>query len=368
MSTVVTVPPKPNVQQLMSRVNDRTLSFAARLTSVGDVMRSTAPQMMAALPKHVTADRMIRVALNAIRKNPKLLDCSAASLFAAITEAATYGWEIGGVLGHAYLVPFKDECQLIPGYKGLIDLCRRSGQVSTISLEAVYEGDVFTHTLGDEPKIDHFPNEADPQRTLRQITHVYAVVRLRDGGIQRSVWSRAKVEAHKEQYSQAWRRAETSGKKDSFWHTAWEAAAKKTVMREMINRGLLPVSAEYQDLVKRGIDHDDGELTGMTVDVLPPEPLPAIEQAAIISPPELPPVADQTPVSAAEPAALPNPALLAGVAADLDQASTLLNVEAIQKHWLTAAAVTEADKAAITARCEAKAAEIRGGRGERSNQ
>jgi recombination protein RecT len=257
MSELATVPAKQNVHELIAKVNDQRLSFDARLSSVGEVMKATAGRMMAALPKHVTPDRMMRVALNAIRKNPKLLDCNAASLFGAITEAATYGWEIGGILGHAYLVPYGQECVLIPGYKGLVDLCRRSGQISTISCEVVHEGDTFNYFLGDDPKINHKPNDSDRQRDKKPITYVYLVVRLRDGGVQRSVWSTARIEAHKEKYSQAWRRAEQNKKKDSFWHTAWDAAAKKTVIRDMIQRGLLPVSAEYRDVVDRGLKHDD---------------------------------------------------------------------------------------------------------------
>lgn len=246
----------PNVPELMARVGDPKLAFGQRLSSVGDVMRAASKQMLSALPKHVTPDRMIRVAMNCIRKNPKLLDCSPPSLFAAITEAATYGWELGGVLGHAYLVPYKDECVLIPGYKGLIDLCRRSGQVSTISIEAVHLGDQFSYSLGDEPNITHIPNDQDGKRDQKPITYVYAVVKLRDGGIQRSVWTAAKIDAHKEKYSQGWRRAETKAK-DSPWHTEWETMAKKTVIRQMIGRGLVPLSAEYTEVVNRAAAVED---------------------------------------------------------------------------------------------------------------
>ena len=239
-------------------------------------MKAMSSKMMAALPKHVTADRMIRVAINCIRKTPKLLDCDPASLFGAITEAATYGWELGGVLGHAYLVPFKREAQLIPGYKGLIDLCRRSGQISTISLEVVHEGDKFDYSIGDTPHIMHKPDDRNPKRHEKPITHAYAVVRLRDGGIQRSVWSQEQIDAHKEKYSSGWRFAEKGdsskggGKKDSPWHTAWPTMAKKTVIRDMIQRGLIPVSAEYRDIVQRGIqDDDEGIDLDTTIDIVP---------------------------------------------------------------------------------------------------
>ena len=272
-NAIATLPPKANVQQLLERVGDKRLSFDARLTAVGDVMKATAAKIMMALPKHITPDRMWRVTVNCIRKNPKLMDCNYPSLFGAITEAATYGWELGGVLGHAYLVPYGNEVVLIPGYKGLVDLCRRSGQISTISCETVHQGDEFRYSLGDDPHIHHKPNDTDPKRDSRPITHVYLVVRLRDGGIQRSVWSQQKIDAHKEQYSQSWRRAE-AGKKDSFWHTAWPSAAKKTVIRDMIQRGLLPVSAEYREVVDRGLKHDDdgGSIDFGAFDVVPPEP------------------------------------------------------------------------------------------------
>lgn len=263
MTTALAAPPKQNIQELMNRVADPKLALSSRINSVGDVMRAAAPQMMAALPKHVTADRMIRVAMNCIRKVPKLLDCKPVSLFSAITEAATYGWELGGVLGHAYLVPFKEECTLIPGYKGLIDLCRRSGQVSTISMEVVHEGDQFSYSLGDDPHIKHVPNDRDVARDAKPITHAYAVVKLRDGGIQRSVWSAERIDAHKKRYSKSWQ------KSDSPWQTAWPTMAKKTVIRDMIQRGLVPLSAEYSQLVERTtrMDEDGEPLAG--IDILP---------------------------------------------------------------------------------------------------
>ena len=76
--------PRVDVSTAMKRVGDTSLSFGERLSSVGDVMRAASKQILAALPKHVTPERMIRVAMNCIRKNPKLLDCTPASLFAAM--------------------------------------------------------------------------------------------------------------------------------------------------------------------------------------------------------------------------------------------------------------------------------------------
>lgn len=233
----------------MEIIADKNAGFGARLNSVRSVMEANAQQMLAALPRHITPERMTRVALNSITRNPKLLDCTPTSLFRAITEAATLGLEPDGVLGQAYLIPFKDEVVLVPGYKGLIDLARRSANISTLFARSVREGDFFDYREGDDPKLDHKPSD-DPDRENKPITHVYAVCVLRDGGVQRNVWSRAKVDKHKERFSQGWKRAER-GKKDSPWHTDWEAMARKTVIREMVNRGEIPVSVEVQRLAAR---------------------------------------------------------------------------------------------------------------------
>lgn len=264
MSTAITQSNnRLKVQELMDKVSDKRLSQEDRMTTVGQVLALCAPKMMAVLPKHVTPDRMIRVAMNCIRKTPRLLECDPASLFSAITEAAQYGWELGGILGHAYLVPYGKECTLVPGYKGLLDLGRRSGQISTYAMEVVRDGDQFSYGLGDDPFINHTPNDKDKDRHNKEVTHVYAVVRLRDGGVQRSVWTTAQIDGHKERYSQAWRWAENGdpkrggGKKDSAWHTDWVPMAKKTVVKEMFGRGLIPVSAEYRELVDRAVKHED---------------------------------------------------------------------------------------------------------------
>ena len=84
-----------------------------------------------ALPTHINPDRMTRIALTAFRMNPRLAECDPRSVFAAIVQSSQLGLEVG-LMGEAHLVPFKNECQLIPGYTGLIKLARQSGFVQDI--------------------------------------------------------------------------------------------------------------------------------------------------------------------------------------------------------------------------------------------
>ena len=206
------------------------------------------PEMMGklyeGLPKHLSPDRMTSLVLGCLRKNPKLLDCTQVSLFSSIAQASTLGLEMDGVLGQAYLVPYGNECTLIVGYKGLLSLMRRSGEVSTITLEVVHGGDQFEYQLGDDPYIRHVPSD-DPGRESNPITHAYCVVTLKDGGKQRSVWGLSKLTAHMKKHSPSY------SKSDSPWKTNFATMAKKTIVRDMVNRGLVPVSAELQSLSMR---------------------------------------------------------------------------------------------------------------------
>lgn len=227
-------------------------------------------QMALALPRHVTADRLARIALTEVRKNPKLAQCDQTSFLGAIMQCAALGLEPGGALGHCYLVPFENrrqqrtEVQFIVGYRGMIDLARRSGQIVSLEARAVYAKDKFNVELGLNSRIEHKPDWDAEDRG--DITFVYAVAKLRDGGIQFDVMSRREIERVRNA-SAGYRVAESVAKKynktaDSPWHSHFEEMAKKTVVRRLFK--YLPVSIEIQ----RAVDLDEQAEIGITQDSL----------------------------------------------------------------------------------------------------
>lgn len=227
----------------MSNANGGAVVKASdRMMAVRDLLDRQKDGIAKALPKHITPERMLRVALTCLRTTPKLLNCEPMSIVKAVMQAAQLGLEPDGVLGHAYLIPYGKECQLLPGYRGLIELTRQSGQISTIAAEVVHEGDEFDFLLGDDPHITHRPS-LDQDRSQKPVTHVYAIARLKDGGVQRAVMTKADIDAHAQKYSRAF------GSKESPWRTAWSWMAKKTVLKQLIK--LLPVSVEVQRLIQR---------------------------------------------------------------------------------------------------------------------
>jgi recombination protein RecT len=212
-----------------------------KVSTVRDLILKNRAQIEMALPRHLHVERLIRTALTSFSTTPGLLDCTPRSLLGAVIQCAQLGLE-PGTLGMAYLIPFKNtkagttEVQFIPGYRGLLTLARRSGDISTIDAHCVYAGDAFSYKYGLDPKLDHTPTDK-PERGV--ITHVYAVARLKDGGWQFGVMTKAEVDSHRDRYS----RAAKSGP----WQTEYPEMAKKTVLRRLCK--LLPASVELQTAV-----------------------------------------------------------------------------------------------------------------------
>jgi len=197
-----------------------------------DSMRSA---LKMALPKHVTADRVARVALTALSKTPKLALCTQESFFGSLLSAAQLGLEVNTPLGHAYLIPYKSTCTLIIGYQGMIDLANRAGV--DVYGNVVRESDDFEYELGLTPKLVHKPS-MDPNREDRPVTHVYAVGIPKSGRSQFVVLSRAEVEKY---------RKRSMSKNDGPWVTDWDAMALKTAVRRLFR--WLPKSIELQQAI-----------------------------------------------------------------------------------------------------------------------
>jgi recombination protein RecT len=155
-------------------------------------------QIAAALPKHLNPERMARIALTEFRKNPDLGKCDPRTVFGAIIIAAQLGLE-PGVMGQAYLIPYKGVCTLVPGWQGYVDLVARAGRAS-VWTDVVRSGDTFVYAKGTNPGITHEP--ADQTDDTTPFTHVYAVGRIRNAEWPViEVWSRNKVIRHLNQYN-----------------------------------------------------------------------------------------------------------------------------------------------------------------------
>lgn len=201
----------------------------------------------ASLPSGYSQDRFVRLLLTAANTNPGLFECEPRSFLAAGVAAAQLGLEPNDARGLAYLIPFKErgvkKVQLIIGYKGMLDLARRSGMVSSINAFPVFEGDTFSYRFGLDPSLEHVPGDHDENPDA--LTHVYAVAKIQ-GDPQFVVMTRRQIDKVMKQSSGA----RSSDK--SPWHTHYVEMACKTALRRLCK--WLPQTVE----LAHAIAHDEG--------------------------------------------------------------------------------------------------------------
>jgi recombination protein RecT len=179
---------------MSTQVQPKDQSPVAQFSSFMDRLK---PQLARALPSHMNADRMTRLALTQFSTTPALQQCDPKSIAGAIMTAAQLGLE-PGINGQGYLIPYKDTCTFVPGWKGLVDLVARSGR-ATVWTGAVRMGDEFEYQLGDTPFCKHKPGDEDDDAPF---AYVYAIGRVRDAAMPViEVWSRAKVLKHLKKYN-----------------------------------------------------------------------------------------------------------------------------------------------------------------------
>jgi recombination protein RecT len=218
-----------------------------------------------ALPRHLSSERMCRIALTSFRRNPKLAECDPRSVFAALIQAAQLGLE-PDTLGRAYLIPYEKrqlvdgqwktvavECQFIPGWKGLIELMNRSG-LGTAWTGAAYAGDTFDFALGDSPHVNHVPRGAYSDDKLQ---HVYAVGRPK--GCEWpiiEVWTIDRVLAHRDRYNKVGKR--------HYSYENQEMYARKVVLLQVLK--YMPLSPDLIRTMELSNAAEDPAGQGLTIE------------------------------------------------------------------------------------------------------
>ena len=201
------------------------------------------PAIEAALPSVLTPERFTRICLSALSGNKELQECEPKSFLAAMMTAAQLGVEPNTPLGQAYLIPYRNhgqlECQFQLGYKGLIDLAYRSGEVTIIQAHTVYQNDVFEYELGLDPKLRHVPATSDRGDPIA----FYGMFRTKDGGYGFQVMSVEDVRKHAQKYSKSYGNGP--------WQNNFEEMAKKTVLKKVLKYA--PLKTEFV----RGIVQDE---------------------------------------------------------------------------------------------------------------
>jgi recombination protein RecT len=211
------------------------------------------------LPKHLTPQKLFRLTITEVRKNPDLAKCTTESLIAALLQCAQVGLEIG--TNKAYLVPYRvnknigtkdkpqwvnyKECQFQIGYKGLIELALRSGKILKIYAQPVFSNEYFIVRYGTNELIQHDPLLDKNGNSLigkdkGEFIGAYAIAKIANvvsGEFQFDFMTKDEIEAI---------RAKAQAKSEkSPWNTAYYEMAKKTVAKRLTK--YLPSSSELEE-------------------------------------------------------------------------------------------------------------------------
>lgn len=224
--------------------------------TVMDAFQGHVDKIAAQLGKSLDPQKFMASTVNAIARDPNLARCmleSPRTVIGGVYVAASLGFEINSPIGLCYLIPrygkdkiasdkagediYKWQANFQLGYQGTVTLLYRSGEISYIGTEEVYEEDHFKYQLGTNPFIEHIPYDGpNPGKVIKY----YAVVKLKNGGSLFKVWSAEKVLEHAKQFSSSY-----SKKYDNFsgpWGKNFASMAKKTVLLDCMK--LAPKSTQ----------------------------------------------------------------------------------------------------------------------------
>lgn len=229
--------------KLANAATESQLVQAQPQRGIQDILKSQWGKIEAVMPKHMDSTRLYQLTVSAMNHEPKLLNADVVTLLSCVMKCSALGLEPSAVdgLGRAYILPFKNKGRMtatfILGYKGMLELCRRSGQIKDISARAVYDGDFFEYEFGLNEKLTHRPS-GKKRESGEKPTHVYMVAHFVDGGHYMDVMTYEEIEAIRQRS-----KASNNGP----WVSDYEAMAKKTVIRRAFP--YLPVSIEAQKAV-----------------------------------------------------------------------------------------------------------------------
>lgn len=239
-----------------------------RMTEFRDLLFRYKDRFAPLLPKMMSVEQLLQLGLVAMGRDSKLLACTPQSVLRGLMVAARYGLDPTGIGGEAWLLPYKNQAQLIVGYKGLLALARRSGLVMGIEAHVVHQNDTFAFEYGVEPRVSHTPVlSGDPGPMIG----VYAIVRLKGDEVPMIEWmTKAEID----------RIRSRSRASDGPWSTDYEQMSRKSVLRRILN--YVPSSTDMKQVMEIEDRQEYGDNPGDISDIMP---MPDIDETTGEVPP-----------------------------------------------------------------------------------
>lgn len=256
---------------IANQAQGRSLQAMSPKSRLKDMVTRNWPRIQAVIGNNMSPERLMQMCISEINRTPHLAECTPESVLSCFMKCSALGLEPSSVngLGGSYVIPFRNgkthqyEATFIIGYKGMLDLARRSGEISSISARAVHEGDEFRYSYGLHEDLVHVPCDKPGN-----LTHVYMVANFKDGSHYFQVMTKADIDKA---------RSQSKAANNGPWVSHYEEMARKTVIRRAFP--YLPVSVEaknaavsdertpdYSDVFHPIMDADDDDPVDVTVE------------------------------------------------------------------------------------------------------
>jgi len=239
--------------QIMNAKNGQIMNASnQKLMSLKHLLDQRKDSISRALPKHITPERVIKMAIVAASRSPLLLQCVPESIFNAMIDSSQLGLEPFSPLNLSYILPYKNgktdqyEAKFMPSYRGLLELARRSGEIKSVHAEVVYERDTIEVEKGLTPKLRHVP-VYDGKDAGKPVL-VYAIAHFKDGGYQFVIMTVPQVEAI---------RKRSKSPNNGPWVEFWEQMALKTVLKNLLK--FCPSSTQLLTAMEKDNSVETGE-------------------------------------------------------------------------------------------------------------
>lgn len=233
--------------QLAQATAGQQLQPLNTMSDMHQLIASHRKQIESVMSGALTADRLYGLLQSAVSREPKLLQCTPESIVACCMKCSTLGLEPSSVdgLGKAYILPYgnknlasgRPEATFILGYKGMLDLARRSGELKSITVTAAFDGDSIELMMGQdgEPWLKEMPINLDASHDPANLRFVFLCAKFTNGGSHAEYMTKSEIDAV---------RARSKAGNTGPWKSDYVAMAKKTIIRRSFP--YLPIDTQAQ--------------------------------------------------------------------------------------------------------------------------
>jgi len=215
-----------------------------------------------------------------VAMNPGLTKCDMSTIVSAALQAEALDLQLNNQMGFGYVLPYEDKknkrvvAQFQVGWRGIIQLMIRSGQIKKIHVIEVKSGELVKYNpIVNDFEFSYLINEEE--RIKAPVIGYYCFFETVGGYVQELYWTKEKMVNHATTFSPGYRSDLKNGTAFTFWAKDFDGMAKKTMLKQISKFAPMSVDSQLARALEydQAVIEDDGTITyvdsdndGITID------------------------------------------------------------------------------------------------------